>query len=92
MDDDCIFRIFHNIDFPADIFYECTPTLQGVPLYANHLPKCVGEKVRAAYKLMMMPTSLLPFHSHQARFRVYLYGAPSPVKIVCWGPEIIVAP
>ena len=30
--------------------------------------KCVGEKARADYKLMMMPISLLPFHSHQARF------------------------
>ena len=49
----------------------------------------VGEKVRADYKLMMMPISLLPFHSHQARFRVHLYGAPSPVKIVCRGLELI---
>jgi hypothetical protein len=64
--------------------------IQGVPLYSNHLPKCVhvGEQVRADYKLMMMPTSLLVFHSHQARFLVYLYGAPSPVKIVCWGLEL----
>jgi hypothetical protein len=46
----------------ADVF------IQGVPLYTNHLPEFVGEKVRADYKLMMIPTSLLPFHSHQARF------------------------
>ena len=62
--------------------------VQGVPLYRHHLPKCAGEKVRADYKLMVMPTSLLVFHSFQARFRVYLYGAPSPVKIVCRGLEL----
>ena len=60
--------------------------------YCTVQPKCLGEKVRADYKLMMMPTSLVDFRSFQARFRVYLYGALSPVKIVCRGPEIIAAP
>ena len=58
---------------------------EGKPLsrswYCTVQPKCVGETVRADYKLTMMPTSLFVFHSHQARYRVYLYGAPSPVKI-----------
>jgi hypothetical protein len=44
--------------------------------------KSVGEKVRADYKLMIMPISIRVFHSHQSRFEVYLYGAPCPVKIV----------
>ncbi len=43
-----------------------TAGIQGVPLYT--LPKCVGEKVRADYKLMVMPTSSVVFHSFQARF------------------------
>ena len=30
--------------------------------------KSESVKVRADYKLLRMPTSLLPFHSHQARF------------------------
>ncbi len=48
-----------------------------------------GEKVRVDYKLTVMPISTKDFHSHQARLRVYLHGAPSPVKIVFRGPEII---
>jgi hypothetical protein len=40
----------------------------------------------------MIPTSLMLFHNLQARFRVYLHEAPSPVKIVRQGPEILVAP
>ena len=35
-----------------------------------------------------MPISLVVFRSYQAIFRVYLYGAPSPVKIVCRGLEM----
>ena len=33
--------------------------------------------------LIMFPISWAVIHSHQARFLVYLYGAPSQVKIVC---------
>jgi hypothetical protein len=36
----------------------------------------------------MMPILLVVFQSHQARYRVYLYGAPSPVKIVFRGLEL----
>jgi hypothetical protein len=36
-----------------------------------------------------MPISLNDFHSHQEGLLVYLYGATSPIRIACQGPEIM---
>ncbi len=58
-------------------------------LWAYH-PFLFAHAPCLLHKLMTVPIPLVVLHSHQARFRLYLYGAPSPVKIVCRGPEIII--